>query len=129
MIGALGNVVFVVSAETVRTFDKFERSSEGRWAKHEIHLQKPKSEFLGPDLDVITFEIRFDVAYGINPRKEMDELIALARSGESVPLVIGGKGIGVNKWVIKSQVQKWTHIDNRGNVLISSVELTLEEYI
>jgi hypothetical protein len=129
LIGALGNVVFVVSADIIRTFEDFERNTEGRWAKHDIHLAKPKSEFLGPDLDTISFSMRFDVAYGINPRKEMEALMELVRSGKAVPLVIGGKGLGVNLWKVKSLKQKWIHIDNRGNVLVGIVEVVLEEYV
>lgn len=129
MIGALGDVVFVVSDDTIRTFDNFERNTESRWATHDIHLAKPKSEYLGPGLDTISFSMRFDVAYGINPRKEMDALVELARSGKAVPLVIGGKGLGVNLWKIKSLKQRWIHVDNRGNVLVGEVEVELEEYV
>lgn len=129
MIGALGDVVFVVSADTLRTFEDFERETASRWGKHDIHLAKPKSEYLGPDLDIIRFTMRFDVSYGINPRREMDALVELARSGKAVPLVIGGKGLGVNLWVVKSLRQRWTHVDNRGNVLVGVVEVELEEYV
>jgi hypothetical protein len=129
VIGALGDVVFVVSADTIRTFEDFERETASRWGKHGIHLAKPKPEYLGPDLDTIRFTMRFDVSYGINPRREMDALVELARSGKAVPLVIGGKGLGVNLWVVKSLRQRWTHVDNRGNVLVGVVEVELEEYV
>ncbi len=129
MIGVLGNVVFVASADTIRTFEDFSRSLAGRWAKHEIIGQKPKSEYIGPDLDTISFKMRFDVMYGMNPRKEMDALLELARSGKAVPLVIGGKGLGVNKWVVKSVDQEWVRVDNRGNVLVGIANVTLEEYV
>ncbi|GAV21617.1 phage tail protein [Carboxydothermus pertinax] len=129
MIGALGDVVFVVSDKTIRTFDDFERSAEGRWAKHDIHLAKPKLEFLGPELETISFSMRFDVSYGINPRKERDRLAKLARSGKAVPLVIGGKKLGDKLWVVKSVKEKWNNVDNRGNVLVSVIEVELEEYV
>lgn len=129
MIGTLGDVVFFVSADAMRNFEDFERRTEGRWAKHEIHMQKPRLEFLGPDSDTISFSMRFDVAYGVNPRKEMEALLELARSGKAVPLVIGGKALGVNLWTVKSVKQKWTHIDNRGNVLVGVADVELEEYI
>jgi hypothetical protein len=129
MIGALGDVVFVVSADTIRTFEDLSRSTASRWAKHEIIGRKPKLEYIGPDTDTISFKMRFDVAYGMNPRKEMEALLELARSGKAVPLVIGGKGLGVNKWVVKSVTQNWVHVDNRGNVLVGVAEVTLEEYV
>lgn len=129
MIGALGDIVFIVSDDTLRTFMDFERNTESRWAAHDIHLAKPKSEYLGPGLDTISFSMRFDVTYGINPRKEMNALLELARSGKAVPLVIGGQGLGVNLWKVKSLRQKWIHVDNRGNVLVGEVEVVLEEYV
>jgi phage protein U len=129
MIGSLGDVVFVVSAETMRTFDDFQRNTESRWGKHDIIGQKPKSEYLGPGLDTISFNVRLDASFGINPRKEMDALVELTRSGKAVPLIIGGKGLGINLWIIKSLSQKWTTVDNRGNVLIGSVDIELEEYV
>lgn len=89
MIGALGDVVFVASRDAIRTFENFAQRSASRWAKHEIIGKKPKSEYIGPDLDTISFKMRFDVMYGMNPRKEMEALLELARSGNAVPLVIG----------------------------------------
>lgn len=129
MIGALGNVVFVVSSDTIRTFEDLSRSTASRWAKHEIIGRKPKLEYVGPDTDTISFKMRFDAAYGMDPRKEMNILLELARSGKAVPLVVGGKALGMGKWVVKSVTQNWVHVDNRGNVLVGIAEVALEEYV
>lgn len=129
LLGSLGDVVFVTSASVIRTFEDFSRSTASRWAKHEILGKKPKTEYIGPDLDTVSFKIRFDIAFGMNPREEMNGLIELARSGKAVPLVIGGKALGVNLWVIKSVKQNWDFIDNRGNVLVGTADIELEEYV
>ena len=84
MIGAIGDeklnniIVFSVSSDKVLTFDNFEQTSSIRLGEHEIHLQKPKIEFLGPDLDTITFTMHFDVALGINPMAEIEKLRLVA---------------------------------------------------
>lgn len=118
----------MVSPNLIRTLHDFTRSASGRWANHEVLLKKPVSQFIGPGLDTISFTMRFDIRYGINPRKELDALVELERSGKTMPLIIGGKGVGVNRWKITSLEQKWEDIDNRGNVLSATASITLEEY-
>lgn len=90
-IGNLGPIVFVVSPEAIRTFQEFTRASAGRWAKHEIIGQKPKTQFLGPGLDTISFTMWFDARYGLNPRKELDKLTEIDRAGKALPLIVGKK--------------------------------------
>lgn len=129
MIGSFGDVIFQVSADKIRTFDNFIRSSADRWDKHNIINKKPMSEFIGPDLDEITFTMRFDAAYGVNPRREMEKLLEMGRSGQVETLIIGGKPLGVDKWKIKKLSQKWQTVDNLGNVIIGGLDVTLEEYV
>lgn len=128
-IGSLGPVVFVVGPEAIRTFDELSRSSAGRWANHEILGKKPLSQFIGPGLDTVSFTVRLDVRYGINPRKELDALVELERAGKAMPLIIGGKGLGVNKWKITSLEQSWEEIDGKGKLLKATATITLEEYL
>lgn len=129
MIGNLGPVVFVVSENTMRTFSEFARSSTGRHSVHEILGKKPKSQYIGPGLDTVSFTMRFDVSFGINPRKELDALTELDRQGKAMPLIIGGKGLGTALWVITALNQTWDRIDNRGNVLVATANISLQEYV
>nr|WP_249529740.1 phage tail protein [Paenibacillus brevis] len=124
----MGSIVFTVTPDTIRTFTEFTRTSASRWANHEVLGKKPVSQFIGPGLDTVSFTMHLDVRYGINPRKELDALVELERSGKAMPLIIGGKGIGVSKFKITSLEQSWTEIDNRGNLLKASASITLEEY-
>lgn len=128
MIGTLGPVVFFVSEKANKTFKDFSKSDQGRWAKHDIIGRLPVPEFLGPDLGSISFKMRFDIAHGIHPRKEMDKLAQMVRDGRAYPLVIAGKGLGAGKWSLQRVSQDWKHVDNRGNVLVSEVSVELEEY-
>jgi phage protein U len=128
-IGNLGDVVFTVSEKVMRTFSEFTRNSSGRWTTHEILGKKPLSQYVGPGLDTVKFTMRFDAGYGVNPRKELDRLTEIDRKGKALPLVIGGKGVGVGLWVITALEQAWTSIDHRGNILIATVNVTLQEYV
>lgn len=131
MIGSFGKINFMVSAlggGKIRTFDDFKRSASPRWATHDIIGQKPVSQFIGPGLDQISFSIRFDVRYRINPRDELNRLTRMERAGEVHKLIVGGKAIGVNKWYITSLEQEWQKIDNKGILLVAQAAITLQEY-
>lgn len=129
VLGSYGDIVFEVSSEKVRTFDNFERNSADRWESHDLLGLKPKSEFIGPGLDSVTFTMWLDAKFGVNPRAEMEKLLVMSRDGEVADLTIGNKGLGVAQWKIKSLGQKWEKIDNAGRVVKSSLDVTLEEYI
>lgn len=129
MIGSFGEVVYVATYETLRTFKDFNRKSAGRWAKHEVLGRKPVTQWLGPGLDTISFTMMFDVAYGINPRQEMEALLEIERTGTAQDLTIGGKSLGAGLWIITSLEQTWNVIDNQGNLLQGTVTISLEEYV
>lgn len=128
-IGSFGDIIFEVSAEKMRTIEDFSRSASARWATHEIMGQKPKSEFLGPNLDTISFKMRFDIKYGVNPKAEMDKLLIMCRAGQAETLVIGGDVLGVDKWVIREVTQNWLHHDGLGRCIVGGADVTLEEYV
>lgn len=129
MIGAWGELIFTVSAERIRTFETFNRTQSARWSKHDIHLKKTKPEFTGEDQGEITFTMQFSASMGVNPIVELDKLIRYVRSGEAHTLVIGHKRFGVGKWYMSDVSEDLKHVDNRGNVLSASANVTLEEYV
>ena len=128
MIGAFGEVNFLVSNEKIRTFDDFVRTCAGRWAEHAVIGKKPLSQFVGPGLDTVSFTMRFSVFNGLNPRVEMDRLVTIERSGKPYTLTIGSKGLGTYKWTISSLRENLINVDNQGNVLIADIEIELKEY-
>lgn len=121
-------MIFEVSSERIATIDDFSRSASARWATHEIIGSKPISEFLGPDLDTISFKMRFDAQFGVNPKAEMDKLLEMCRSGRAETLVVGGYALGVYKWVCKEVKQDWVYFDGQGRPIVGVVEVTLQEY-
>ncbi len=128
-IGSYGDIAFVVTPKVIRSFNEFVRTLSTRWGDHEVMLRKPKSQFLGPGLDTVTFSMYFAAWHGTKPRKEMDKLVEWMRKGKAGYLTIGGKKIGVGRWVITDMTQNWTFIDSKGNVLAGTVNLTLKEYV
>lgn len=129
MIGAFGKVVFSVSDSQIRTFSGMTRSNAGRWAEHEVLNRKPTLQYLGPGLDTMSFTMTFNISFGVDPRKEMDELVVMEREGKAHALTLGGKGFGRGLWVITSLEQSFDLIDNNGKILEGSSTVSLKEYV
>ena len=129
MIGTLGNIVFETSNEKIRTFDNMKRAGSARWATHEIMNNKPVLEFIGPDVEQISFSMRLDVSLGINPAAELETLRGVRDKGEAVKLVLEGKPVTEHKWVIENLSENWERIDNQGRLLVATVDVSLKEYV
>lgn len=129
MIGFYGDIIFETSDERILNFSGFQRSATARWASHEVIQGKPASEFLGPDLDRITFTVHLKGRFGVNVQEEMDRWLIKCRAGDVDTLVIGNKALGIYKWKIISVSQMWNVIMNKGEVISADVDIELEEYV
>lgn len=129
MIGYYGDIVFETSDSRILTFSDFQRNTASRWAKHEVIGKKPTSEFIGPDLDTISFTVNLNGNFGVKPREEMELWLRKSRSGTAEILVIGNRALGVDKWIVKSVSQAWGVILNKGEVFSGKVDIELEEYV
>lgn len=129
MIGFFGEIVFETSDKRILNFADFTRNTASRWHKHETQGQKPVTEFLGPDLDTITFTINLNGLHGVKPLEEMNKWLRYARNGYAEVLVIGTHALGVDKWIVKSVSQVWNTVWNKGELLSGNVDITLEEYV
>lgn len=127
-IGTLGDIVFSVSQKKTSTFDNMKWDSSAKYGKHERHLQETLLEFIGTENDTITFTMYFSVFLGINPMQEIVKLLEAERSGKVMRLVIGPKAYGKNRWVITSTSKGLERFDAEGNLLVASVNVTLEAY-
>lgn len=129
MLGFFGEIVFETSDKRILNFSGFMRDVESRFSAHEVIGKKPKTEYIGPGLDIITFTINLNGNFGIKPREEMDKWVVLARNGEAHTLVVGEKGVGSDRWVVQSVSQAWEVIFNNGELFSGKIDVTLEEYI
>lgn len=128
-IGSLGDIVFTVSTDEVRTFRDYRRSTKARFALHERIGEKPILEYIAPDGEEITFSMTFHVELGVSPAKETERLRELCEKGEAMYLVFGSAPIGAHMWVIESVGESAERIDHGGRILVSQVEVTLKEYV
>lgn len=124
-IGNFGSVVFSVSAEQVKTFEAFSRTSVAVFADHEVIFGKPASEFTGEELDCISFAMHFNAGLGVNPAEEADTLREMKSTGNAHMLVIGGRALG---WFTIREVGETVHHSLRGGTTDSSVTVSIKEY-
>lgn len=129
MIGTLGSITFETSSDKINTFRDFKRQSKVRTAKHDVHMIKPVKEFIGLDLDRISFTMYFDVNLGINPKKEIEKAKELMEKGEALKLIIGGEIVGTGNYTIETINESWQYLDNKGKLLVAAIDIELEEYI
>lgn len=127
-IGTFGDIVFSVSKRQVNTFDGMKWDSSAQYASHNRHLKDVLLEFTGTDADKITFEMYFSVFLGVDPMAEIVKLLNTERNGRAERLIIGKKAYGKNKWVITSTSKALERFDNRGNLIIAKVNVSLMAY-
>jgi phage protein U len=124
-IGSFGHIVFETSADRIRTWSKFGRTGKVRFAEHAVHGEKPVLEYIGPGLEEISLQVRFDATLGVNPEKEIAALRELRDAGTAQQLIIGKDPLG--RFAIASLEEDWQLVDNQGLLLVAIVSLTLKE--
>ena len=128
-IGSLGEVTFNVSADQVRTFDELQRSNSARVAFHERQGGKPLAEFLGPDAEQITFNVRLSAFEGVAPLDEVKKLRKMRDTGTAALFILDGSPQGDGYWLITSLSEEYRHVDNSGCPSVIQCAVTLREYI
>lgn len=128
LVGFMADIPFVVSSRYIRTFDDYSRGSGGRWAQHDIIGDKPVLEYLGPDVEKISFTMQLRADQGISPARELKKLRKLRDNGKVFPLVIGGNMVTNNMWVLESIDESVSFWGKDGSMLSVKVNVTLKEY-
>lgn len=128
-IGCLGDIVFKVSSDMVRTISNVTWSGSANYATHSRHTIDALTEFTGLDPDEITFDIVLSAFLGVNPMSDLAKIWDYERKGQTLPLIIGSKAYGKYRWVIKSHKIKMQTFDGSGDLLSATVSISLLEYI
>lgn len=126
MIGSYAGISFTVSENKVQTFGEMIRETASRWNTHEVIGAKPKQEFLGPDLDSMSFTMNLSAWRGVSPLQLAERLRRFCQKGEVDNLILGGRNFG--KYLIKSVSETYDTVNNHGEVVQASVDVSLKEY-
>ena len=128
LIGCWGDITFAVSRKEVKTFTGLKWDSGAKYSTHDRHLKEPLLEYTGREVESMSFSMFFSAFLGVNPISEVAKLLQAMRRGEVHPLIIGPKAYGTNKWVITKISTSLDRYDNRGNLLVSKVSVTMKSY-
>lgn len=129
IIGCLGDIIFEVSEDTVRTLNNMVWSGSARYAVHERHLTNALTEFVGLDPDKITFNIILTTELNVDPVAEVVKIWNIERSGRAVPLTLGTKAYGKYRWTITKHEMKATAHYGNGDIRAATVSVSLQEYL
>ena len=129
MIGSFGKMVFETSDKRIMTFNRFNRTVKGRWVEHNLYKRTPRSEFVGSDLDEITFTVILNSSLGVDPLTQINKWEDMVSKGYHDILVIGNKQIGKNHVKVTSITEAWNVIYNNGAVSSANIDVTISEYV
>jgi len=127
-IGSLGDIVFEVSPDKVRTFRDLQIQRKANYTEHAIHGKKGLLEFTGFAAATGSLNIRLDAALGVNPKEEFDALLEIFTEHQAVPLILNGEPIGDGLWVIEGIDEGFEVVNNKGVAIALEVPLKLKEY-
>lgn len=128
-IGCLGEIPFMVSADTLQTLNNAVWSGSAVYGKHQRHLMDALTEFTGLEPDQFSFNMTLSAYLGVNPMTAITQLWNYERNGSPIPLVIGTKGYGKYRWTITGHKIKMQTMDGQGNLIAAEVSINLLEYI
>jgi len=128
-IGMYDDIIFETSDRRILTFQGFTRNASANWHEHDRYLRKPAGEFLGPELDTVTFTVQLNASLGVNPQYEADRWLIKCRAGTVGTLMVGNKGYGVDKWRVDDVSQSFNTVYQNGKVYSIDVDVTLTEYV
>lgn len=131
-VGSLGGIDFYVRSShgrnQVLSFHDLIRNSTSNFAEHERNGKKPYLEYNGPGLDSVSLTIEADAQYGVNPLEIQAALHQYAENGTPNILVIGGKKIGDNPFVILEIADTYKRFYTNGKPSAIRMQVTLKEY-
>lgn len=129
IVGALGDIVFQVSYETVETAKRLLWSGSARYSVHNRHNWHALEEYTGIDPDEMSFDIYLSNSLGTDAMKELVKIWTYERQGTPVSLVFGDHAYGKFRWVIRSHSTDMETFDREGNLTTCTVKLDLLEYM
>jgi Phage P2 GpU len=129
-VGTFGALLFEASGQRVHTFSDFAVQTQNRFAQHDVHLEIPLLEFVGPGLAEITFKMNFSKQWGSNPGDSIAILRRYIKEGFYAPLLVGMRPVltGANLFVCTQLGESHKWFDAAGVLFGAEVDVTLREY-
>lgn len=129
MIGCFGKKVFEISPGKINTFEKFDFSESLSTENIESTKGKPATYIKGLELAKASISITLARGLGTEPQAEVDEWMALLAEETPQKLILNGKSLTENKFLLTSVDVTDTQRDNKGKLLFCKVSLSLQEFV
>ena len=94
-VGTFGALVFEASGMRIHTFNEMGVSTENRFAQHDVHLEVPVLEFVGPGLTEVNFSMSFNKQWGSDPIVSLLLLRTYLKFGFYSPLLVGMRPVSL----------------------------------
>lgn len=127
-IASYAGLIFLVNSSKVLSPKDIKQEVSGEWGDHKIIGARTKSEFLGPGLRQLSFDIVIDVQFGYKPHSVIKKLNQWTEKGKAGNFILGTHKIGTGKWKLEKVSQAFDLIYSAGELARASVGLTLSEY-
>ena len=130
LVGTFGALVFETSGFRVHTFSDLRVSTENRFAQHDVHLETPILEYVGPGLTEVVFNMNFNKQWGSDPIASLLILRTYLKGGIVSPLLVGMRPVtlGFNMFVCTSVSEDHRFFDAGGVLFGAAVDVQLREY-
>jgi hypothetical protein len=130
LVGTFGALVFEASGLRVHTFHDLNISTENRFAQHDVHLEMPILEYIGPGLSEVNFAMNFNTEWGSEPTASLLILRSYLRFGFVAPLLVGMRPItlGFNLFVCTRVDEEHKFFNSNGELFGAAVAVQLREY-
>ena len=127
-IGYMGSIIFGVAEHYLVTPDEVSRSGEARWQTHDLIMNKPVAQFIGPGQEELSFKLRLMTQYNATPERQLKTLREMLDNGMVFPLIIGGKPVSQNYWYLESVEEAEAIYNAYGKILYITASVKLKEY-
>lgn len=129
-VGTFGALIFETSGMRVHTFHGMKVSTQNRFAEHDVHLEVPVLEWVGPGLAEINFSMNLNKQWGSDPEESMLLLRSYLRLGFVSPLLVGMRPVtlGLNMFVCTRVNEEHKFFDAGGKLFCAEMDVQLKEY-
>ncbi len=128
-IASFRNKIFTVNSNKIYTFSDLEYSSNYETETQDVEGKKPSTYKKGSGLNTMSFSIKLDASFKVNPRKEITDWENIKGTGTPYPFILGNKALGSNKWLLTEVSASDMIIDNTGKILSANLSLKFDEYV
>jgi phage protein U len=129
-VGIFGSFLFGKVLGHFQTFYEVTRSEAGRYEDHGVWLNKPRTEWGGPELITLEISMCLDANACGDPRPIIAQLQFYERNALAATLLLAGKPMGprASMFVLRSLDETQTRWFKDGTPLRVELDLSFTEY-